>query len=98
MEVIMSQERAVVVTTIHRGVFFGYAEDTTGDVIKLRRARLALYWSRELKGFMGLASHGPTPDCRVGAPADIEIRGVTAVVECTPDAVARWERAPWGST
>jgi hypothetical protein len=91
-------ERAVVVTTIHRGVFFGYAEDTTGDVIKLRRARLALCWSRELKGFMGLASQGPTPNCRVGSQADIELRGVTAVVECTPGAVERWERAPWGST
>jgi hypothetical protein len=34
-------ERAVLVTTKHRGVFFGYADDTSGDVIKLRAARTA---------------------------------------------------------
>lgn len=32
-------ERAVLVTTQHRGVFFGYAEDTDGATIKLRAAR-----------------------------------------------------------
>jgi hypothetical protein len=29
-------ERAVLVTTSHRGVFFGYASDTDGATIKLR--------------------------------------------------------------
>ncbi len=40
-------ERAVVVTTIHRGVFFGYAIDTTGKSIELKRARLCIYGSEE---------------------------------------------------
>lgn len=32
-------ERAVLVTTKHRGVFFGYTIATDGEVIKLRAAR-----------------------------------------------------------
>ena len=36
-----THERAVLVTTKHRGVFFGYAEDTAGEIIKLAgRAQL----------------------------------------------------------
>lgn len=89
------KERAVVVTTVHRGVFFGYATDTSGETIKLRNGRNCLYWTREVKGFIGLATTGPLKDCRVGPAADIEIRNVTSVVDCTDAAVKAWEGAPW---
>lgn len=88
-------ERPVLVTTIYRGVFFGYAEDTSGDVIQLKRARLCVRWVGT-RGFMGLASDGPNDRCRVGPPAEITLRGVTSVSEVTPAAVALWEAAPWG--
>lgn len=88
-------ERAVIVTTAHRGVFFGYATDTDGETIALRRARLCLYWSRDVRGFMGLAGAGPTSGCRIGPPADITLRSITAVVEVSSDAVRAWESAPW---
>lgn len=88
-------ERPVIVTTAHRGVFFGYATDTDGDTIQLKRARLCVYWSQELHGFMGLASHGPSKDCRVGPAADITLRSITAVLEVEPAAVKLWEAGPW---
>lgn len=88
-------ERAVLVTTSHRGVFFGYAGDTAGETIKLRAARNCLYWPTENKGFMGLASMGPVKGARVGPAADIELRDITAVAECTTAAVTAWESAPW---
>lgn len=90
-------DRAVVVTTAHRGVFFGYADKTSGQTIALKRARLCVYWSRDVRGFMGLASNGPTASCRIGPPADIELRNITAVLEVTPEAVQRWEAAPWSA-
>jgi len=34
----MPKERAVLVTTAHRGVFFGYATKTDGETIDLKRA------------------------------------------------------------
>ena len=87
--------RPVLVTTQYRGVFFGYASDTSGDAINLRSARNIPYWDASIKGFLGLANTGPGKACRVGPPANIELRGITCVAECTPDAVKAWEAAPW---
>lgn len=89
-------ERPVLVTTSYRGVFFGYATDTSGETIKLRAGRNCVYWPREQKGFVGLAAHGPCSGARIGPPADMELRSVTAVVEVGPEAAARWEAQPWG--
>jgi len=91
------KERAVLVTTEFRGVFFGYATNTRGDTIFLRRARNCIYWSSDVKGFLGLASDGPTDSCRIGPPADIELRKITCVAECTERAITAWEKAPWRS-
>lgn len=90
-----SKERAVLVTTVHRGVFFGYATDTSGNVIKLRAARNCIYWPSNNKGFLGLASDGPKTGARVGPAADIEVRDITCVAEVSDEAVERWEAAPW---
>ena len=90
-----SVERPVLITTSYRGVFFGYASDTNGETIFLSRARLCVHWTADLRGFMGLASHGPTATCRIGPAADITLRGITAVVEVTPAAVIKWEAEPW---
>lgn len=92
-----TKERAVIVTTEHRGVFFGYAADTDGDQIALRAARLCLYWSADVKGFMGLAGAGPTKSCKIGPPADITLRKITAVLEVSPEAARAWELAPWSA-
>ncbi len=91
-------ERPVIVTTANKGVFFGYATDTDGDQIKLSRARNCLYWSADCKGFLGLATTGPTKSCRIGPAAPgITLRNITAVLEVTPEAVQSWEDAPWKS-
>ena len=90
-----TKERAVVVTTAHKGVFFGYAGETSGTTIKLRAARVAVYWAADLRGFMGLASHGPSKGCRIGPAADIELRDITSVIECSPEAAAQWEKGLW---
>lgn len=89
------KERAVLVTTEYRGVFFGYATDTAGDTIKLRRARNCVYWPQAQKGFLGLAETGPVSGSRIGPAADIELRKITCVAEVTPTAVDAWEKAPW---
>lgn len=89
------KERAVLVTTSHRGVFFGYATEIDGAVINLKRGRNCVYWTSDLRGFMGLAANGPTRGCRVGPEADIQIRDITSVSEVTDKAVKAWEDAPW---
>lgn len=89
-----TKKRPVIVTTAHRGVFFGYATKTDGDTIALTGARNCRYWSTDMGGFMGLASIGPSKDCKIGPRADIELRNITAVMEVTPAAAKRWEDAP----
>jgi len=86
-----------LVTTVHKGVFFGYAEDTSGETIKLKRARNCIYWPSANQGFMGLAEHGPKDGSRIGPRADIELRGITSVSEVTPEAVKRWEDFKWSA-
>ena len=89
-------EVAVVVTTTYRGVFFGYTKDPMADPISLRAARNCVSWPAEQMGFVGLANPGPVRGCRVGPSADMpKLPGVTCVLLCSPEAVAKWEAAPW---
>jgi hypothetical protein len=89
-------ERPVIVTTAHRGVFFGFtSDDINGETIALKRARCCIRWTADVRGFMGLAATGPSSSCRIGAQADITLRAITAVLDVTPEAVKAWEAAPW---
>jgi hypothetical protein len=85
-------ERPVIVCTEHRGVFFGFASDTSGDVIHLRAAKMAIYWGTT-RGVLELANTGPTSSSKISVPADIEVRKVSAVFEVAPAALAKWETA-----
>jgi hypothetical protein len=87
-----SNERPVLVCTEHRGVFFGYADDTTGITIFLKRARMAIYFGTN-RGVMELAETGPTEKSKVSARADIDVRKITAVFEVTAEAAKKWEDA-----
>jgi hypothetical protein len=76
-------------------MFFGYAGDIYGEQIALKRARLCVYWSSDMQGFMGLAAKGPSASCRVGPAADITLRNITSVLEVNPEAEQKWLGASW---
>jgi hypothetical protein len=84
--------RPVIICTEHRGVFFGYAGDTSGATVNLSKARMAIAFGTT-RGVMELAETGPTARSKISARADIEVRKVTAVFEVTPAAAERWEAA-----
>jgi hypothetical protein len=86
----------LIVTTQHRGVFFGYGEPTTEKIIRLERVRMCVYWPESNHGILGLASDGPKKGAQVGpaAPA-LLLQDVTAVIDVTPQAVEAWESEPW---
>lgn len=90
-------ERAVLVTTTSRGVFFGYTTtEGAPETMELARVRNVLYWPASNRGFLGLAADGPAQGSRVGPRAPrITVRNVTSVSEVSPAAVARFEAAPW---
>jgi hypothetical protein len=91
------KKRAVMVTTQHRGVFFGYVKaPLKNGAVTITDARNCLYWSADMKGFMGLAANGPSKSCRVGpAVPAITLTGVTSVSEVSADAETKWTNAPW---
>jgi hypothetical protein len=92
----MQKEIAVLVTTVHRGVFFGYTKKAEGKVVKLSNARNCLYWSSDVKGFLGLAVTGPSKSCKVGPKVpSLTLNDVTSISEVTPEAVTAWENSPW---
>jgi hypothetical protein len=91
-----AKQKALLVTTEHRGVFFGYGERTDGNVITLSDAQMCIYWSSEVKGVLGLATVGPLKGSRVTPAVPlITLQKVTSVTECTPQAEKVWKQLPW---
>lgn len=88
----VKKQRPVIVCTEFKGVFFGYADDTTGDAIDLTNARMGIYWGTT-RGVMELAEVGPNVKSKISARADIQVRKITAVFEVTANAVKAWEAA-----
>jgi hypothetical protein len=93
-----TKKRPVVVTTEHRGVFFGHlnGEDAASKVVTLTDVQMCVYWSADVNGVLGLASSGPSKSCRVTpAVPKITLQGVTAVMDATTVAEAAWRARPW---
>lgn len=84
-------ERPVIVCTDKRGVVFGYTDDVSARPITLNRARMCLYWSKDVGGVFGLAEKGPSASSNISAtlPA-ITLEGVTAVMSVDAIAERAW--------
>lgn len=92
--------RKVLVTTAHKGVFFGILaeenENENGMTVVLDQCRNCVYWTSDLKGFLGLAAVGPDENCRIGpATPSTKLTDVTSISDVTPEAIVRWEAEPW---
>ena len=91
---------AVLITTDHtkRGVFMGFIDpaDAGKETLEAEEVRMSVYWSEETKGVIGLASKGPDKNCRISPAAKkATLKGVTAVMELTEEALAAWRKEPW---
>jgi hypothetical protein len=88
--------KPVLITTEFRGVFFGHVKDDTQlpAQITLTGARNCIYWSSDVKGFMGLAANGPNANCRISAVVpEITLYKITSVTPVEEAAVKAWEAA-----
>lgn len=89
----MNKEIPVLITTKHRGVFFGFAQeaDIEKENIRVKRCRCAIRWNTAPYGFLALAKEGPNDNSRIGAEApEVLLRDVTSVALCTEAAAAAW--------
>jgi hypothetical protein len=92
----MPTKKALIVTTAHKGVFFGYGEPSDNPTITLENARMCVYWPQETHGVLGLASLGPIKGSRISPAApSVILRDVTAVMEVSPAAQVNWEKGIW---
>lgn len=96
-------ERAVVVTTSKRGVFFGRTSGSLQDALEattldLRGARMCMYWDSSRGGVLGLPEQGPGSACNVGERAsgvtELPAEDITSITDCTPAATRAWDDAP----
>lgn len=95
-ESVVSDAVALVITTEHRGVFFGYGSPAMEKEKRITNARMCVSWASSIKGVLGLASSGPNSQCKISlAVPAITLAGVTSIIECSPEAVTAWEKAPW---
>jgi hypothetical protein len=79
-------------------VFFGYLEsEPAKEKVVLSRARNVTYWDASVKSFLGLASNGPSKQCRISAAAGAgsTLFDITGVFVCTPESVEKFEQGPW---
>ena len=90
------KKQALLVTTSHKGVFFGYGFKSTAKDIELIDARMCVSWSADMHGVLGLASKGPSASCRISDKvSSIILKDVTAQIPVSADAIKRWEESEW---
>lgn len=93
------KSRPVLVTTTRRGIFVGRTTDSGDEpTITLTDARMVVYYARETRGVLGVASRGVANGSRVSpAVPRLVLRGseITAIADATPEAEAAWTEEPW---
>lgn len=87
--------KPVLVTTLHRGVFFGYlVGKSTKEELTIKNARNCIYWSSDCGGFLGLAANGPTKGCKIGTLVpEITLYDITSVTPVADKAAEAWGKA-----
>jgi hypothetical protein len=87
--------KKVIITTSHRGVFFGELSASTADgrTVTLLNARMAIYWATK-KGLFELAEVGPNASSKISSTApEVKLHDVTGIVACTATAIEKWEKS-----
>lgn len=87
------KNKAVLVTTEFRGVFFGYVKDDKNlpAEITLTKVRNCIYWTSSIGGFLGLASKGPDSNCKIGTEVEeLRLFKITSVSPVSDEAAKKW--------
>lgn len=87
----------VLITTQHRGVFYGELPEKTDltqrTLTNIQNARMAIYWGTT-RGVMELAETGPTGKSKIGSAATINVlHDITGVFSVSEEAAAKWKSA-----
>ncbi len=88
------ENKFVLVTTKHRGVFAGALKsDNSPASVTLTDCRCAIRWATT-RGFLELAESGPNSASKIGAVApEVNLFDITSVSVCTAAAERAWTNA-----
>jgi len=89
-----NKNKAVLVTTEYRGVFFGYIKDDKKlpNEITLTNVRNCIYWSSDIGGFLGLGKKGPSSSCKIGVEVpELTLWKVTSISPISKEAEKKWK-------
>ena len=90
--------KPVIVCTKSRGVIFGYSKKDKPNKkgqIKLKKARMCLYWPQSVGGVFGLGENGPNTESKISAElSGVLLEGVTAIFDVSKLAENAWKSAP----
>ena len=89
----------VLVTTEHRGVFFGrLTEDNFPADVVVDDAQNCVYWDRSMHGVFGLAADGPGDSCRIGPSVEsLKLHKITSICLVSDEAAEKWRTGQWSS-
>ena len=61
----------ITTDTTKRGVFMGFIDpaDADKETLEAHEVRMAVYWSVDVKGVIGLAAKGPSKNCKISPAA-----------------------------
>lgn len=91
--------KKVLITDFHRGVYAGEVVEilNNGSTVRVVNARHCFYFAGAPghEGTYGLATIGPTDECRIGPSWNGIINDVSKLVNLSDEAAANWEKAKW---
>jgi len=96
------KKKPVLILDSHRGIYFGYLASRTseGKTVRLTRARHCFYFVAKQQdgesGVYSLATAGPQSGSKIGPRVTMTVNDVTKIIDCSSEAVERWESATWG--
>lgn len=81
----------VLLTTEHRGVFFGKLKEESKEHAILTEARCAIYFGTT-RGFLELCETGPTDKSRISSQVDeIKLYDITSISSVSDEAAKKWK-------
>lgn len=79
-------------------VFIGLCEDKAARPLVLLQAHMLVYWSQDTRGLGGVASNGPTRNCKIGpeiSVVDMEAKSILYTFDVSTKAYSEVQKEYW---
>jgi hypothetical protein len=92
-----SSPKPVIVRTYSAGAHFGFLKRRDGKEVELTGSRRIWRWYGAWTLSEVATGQLDTNKSKIGAPVDIVLTEAIEIIDCTPEAVAKFEAAKWAA-